>query len=168
MSHPTARTQPWLSLLVEAATILGAYRGCPPELSSFAAHGVRVELGHVALAGQFLELPSPVPTSWQHDGRAVAYAVFEFTDVRRLEQQGIFQASPTDDSLHHRPVGLAGECAIEQLPDVYLVVPGRTVPLHWKQFRFKSAGTSLLVEAGHVHLYVGRQAFRQWGWPSGA
>jgi len=112
-----------------------------------------------------MELPSPVPPTWQQDGRAVAYAVFEFSDVRRLEQQGVFQHAPEDDTLHHRPVGVPGECAIERLPQVYLVLEEPRAPLHWKQFRFASTSTSLLVEAGHIHLYVGRQAFRQFGWP---
>lgn len=156
---------PWHAI-IDAKALMGAYHGKPPRLSSFAPHGARCELGQIALAGQFMDLPSPAPPTWEEDGVVSAYAVFSFAAVRRFEQHGTFEAAGSNDSLHYRPVGVTGECVIEHLMETFMVLEAAK-DIRWKRFSFKSSGTSFCVEAGLVQLYVGRQAFRQFGWPEG-
>ncbi len=143
--------------------ILGPYGGEAPSLLTFAPHAWRAQFCHVAVAGQFMQLPHKVPPSWGPPGQARAYAVFEFSEVRRLKVDGFLSASEEDDSMHGKPCGVAGDCSLIGLPNVFFENPDNGVVLPLKRFNFSQASFSISLEAGSVMLYCGRRASSQFG-----
>lgn len=155
----------WPDLLVEPKSILGAYSGKAPALSTFAPHSFRADFNDVAVAGQFLELPSAVPHSWYSDGVPRAYAAFKFLNVRSLNIQGCLATTEADDSLHGLPVGAVGECTLQELEDVVVAGVNGEKRTYWRKFTFRSTGFLLELEASDIMLDCGTRAHRQAGWP---
>jgi hypothetical protein len=154
----------WQSLLTEPKAVLGPYCAKAPSLNSFAPHSWRVDFNHVSVAGQFLELPLKPPDKWLYADTYRAYAVFEFSDVRKLEVVGMPNRSEQDDSLHLEAVGIASSCQLEELSEIWLDNPESGVKMAWRRFGLVQTGFSLELEAQHVMIYLGRQAIRQYGW----
>ena len=159
------QSRDWARLLSEPMTILGPYAGEPPSLNTFAPHSWRTDFGHVALAGQFLQLPKKPSGKWFYEKTYRAYAVFEFLEVRSLSCSGVPASSDEDDSMHGVPVGQAAECSLIEMNDVAFENPELGIQLKWKAFTLRQASFSLQIEASTVTLYVGQQASRQYGWP---
>lgn len=147
--------------------MLEPYKGDAPRLSSFAPHGVRVQMDHVAIAGQFMDLPMSPPKSWRRGDLIAAYAVFEFLPIRRFEQTGTFTPSAGDDSIHLRPAGVPGSCNLAAIPEVFVALSNSRQSIPWKRFEFDAPNIHVVVEAGAVLLHVGRRAWNQWGWRNG-
>ena len=156
----------WASLLTEPMAVLGPYGKRPPPLSSFAPHSLRQDFNLLALAGQFQDLPEQPPSTWVLDGVAKAYAVFEFHEVKDCSIIGAPQAAQTDDSMHGKPAGERGTPKLEVTDQVFLALPNKK--LYWKSFTFQSRFLTINLLCSSVSLYVGRQAWRQYGWPQHA
>lgn len=155
----------WTSLLTEPKAVLGPYAGSPPGLNSFAPHSLRSDYNHVALAGQFLDLPPNPPERWRYGDAFRAYAVFEFLGTRNLRCAGVPSRGKEDDSLHFVPVGELADCALKEIDEIWFENPEKGIKLKWRSFSIIQSGFSLHLEAESVTLYVGRQAIRQYGWP---
>lgn len=159
-----AENKDWASLLTEPMSVLGAYKGKAPSLSSFAPHSLRFDHEVLALAGQFMELPQTPPPSWGQGTNVKAYAVFEFHEIKNCTVSGSPKPGRDDDSMHGRPVGETGACSLSDTDEVYLTIPESNKQLYWKSFAFQSESLQISLLAGSVSLYVGRQAWRQYGW----
>ena len=158
----------WPSLLTEPKAVLGPYSGTAPSLSSFALHSWRSDFSHVSVVGQFLQLPHKPPEKWLYSGTYRVYAVFEFLGTRMLECAGTPTPGEQDDSMHLVPVGVTGICNLEELDEIWFDNPDNGLKVAWRRFSLLQPGFSLRLEAQHVMLYLGRQALRQYGWPSEA
>jgi len=154
----------WPRLLSESMSVLGPYAGEPPPLNTFAPHSWRSDFGHVALAGQFLQLPKNPSGKWLYGETYRAYAVFEFSEVRSLSSSGVPVASSEDDSIHGVPVGKVAECSLIELNDVVFENPELGTKLKWKAFTLRQPTFSLQIEATTVTLYLGQHASHQYGW----
>jgi hypothetical protein len=153
----------WSALLNEPKSILGPYQGKAPRLDTFAPYAWRAQFDHVAIAGQFMQLPEQVPSSWGSPEQARAEVVFEFEDVRVLRVDGVLERSAVDDSLHGAPHGMPGQCSLNATPEPYLEVVEAGITLPWKQFKFVQPTFSISLEAGYVSLYCGRRVSGQFG-----
>jgi hypothetical protein len=158
----------WSSLLTEPMAVLGPYAGTAPSLDSFAPHSWRSDFNQVSVAGQFLELPLRPPEKWSYSGTNRAYAVFQFLGVRMLECTGAPTPGEQDDSMHHVPVGTSGRCELQESSEIWFNNPDNGVRIAWRRFSLVKPEFTLRLEAQNVMLYLGRQAARQYGWPSEA
>lgn len=155
----------WTELLVEPKAILGPYQAVPPSLHSFAPHSIRMDFGNVAVAGQFMELPSNPPEKWIYGERFRSYAVFQFAEIRKVQVDGFLTPAEEDDMLHGVPVGELGECVLEETSDIFMMIPNLGRPTHWRRFSIRTSTFNLELEAGIVQLFCGRKAHSQYGWP---
>lgn len=153
----------WAALLTEPKAILGAYKGCAPSLASFAPHAWHAHFDQVSIAGQFMQLPDQVPPGWVDAGAARADVVLRFSGVRLLRVEGTLTASTEDDSLHGKPCGVLGKCALVALPEAFIHDVDRALVLPWKQFSVAQGSFSLLLEAGNVAILCGNSARRSYG-----
>jgi hypothetical protein len=158
----------WTTLLTEPMAVLGPYAGNAPSLNSFAPHSWRSDFNHVSVAGQFFDLPRKPPERWLYSGTHRAFAVFEFLGVRKLECTGTPTPSDQDDSMHLVPVGVPALCELTESKEVWFENPDSGLKVNWRIFRLVHSDFALRLEAQNVMLYLGRQAVRQYGWPSEA
>ena len=151
----------WAALLNEPKAILGPYKGKAPPLATFAPHSWSASSDSVAIAGQFMQLPEQIPSSWGNSQQVRADVVFHFTAVRLLHVDGVLEQSVNDDSLHGKPCGISGECSLTAMLDAFIDDVGHGVYRPWKQFKFVQPAFSVLLEAGDVSLVCGRRASSQ-------
>jgi hypothetical protein len=156
-------TTEWATLLSEPKAILGAYKGKAPSLATFAPHAWRAQFGEIAIAGQFMQLPEQIPSSWGVGEEARAEVVFEFHDVRLFQVDGVLEYGIKDDSLHGLPCGVPGQCSMIARHDAYIDDVERNIYIPWKRFSFTQSGFSLVVESGSVLIYCGRSVSAQFG-----
>ncbi|MBF5006039.1 hypothetical protein [Diaphorobacter caeni] len=148
----------WTNLLDEPMKILGPYEGKPPSLDTFAPHAYSVMLDGVSIEGQFLQLPSNVPSSWQAWDKPRAYAAFHFSSIRNFEARGLLAAGPEDDSLHGRIVGAPADARLICLSEPFIRSETGEVLKYWKKFELRQSAFSLAIEFGNVSIVCGQRA----------
>jgi hypothetical protein len=70
--------------------------------------------------------------------------------------------------MHHVPVGTSGRCELQESSEIWFNNPDNGVRIAWRRFSLVKPEFTLRLEAQNVMLYLGRQAARQYGWPSEA